>query len=101
MEKVKWIKEQDKGEAECQVARDRINSHPKLGNAQKLEESVTSGGMNEMGALLRELNMISITCGILKNWYKNILMIQNTSKTERLRYRKQTYSYQKGKWFGD
>ena len=49
------------------MARDRINSHPKLGNAQKLEASVTSGGMSEMGALLRELNMISITCGILKN----------------------------------
>ena len=39
---------------------------PKLGNAQKLEASVISGGMSEVGTLPRELNMISIICGILK-----------------------------------
>lgn len=42
------------------VARDRINSYPKLGNVQKLEASVISRGMSEVGSLLRELNMISI-----------------------------------------
>ena len=40
---------------------------PKLGNVQKLKASVISGGMSEVGSLLRELNMISIIYGILKN----------------------------------
>lgn len=35
---------------------------PKLANAQKLEASVISGGVSEVGALLRELNMISMIC---------------------------------------